>query len=53
VTCVRVDSMCQRDCYEGYQLCPAPEAGKWDDNMIKVLVAGWNPYGVQTQLKTE
>lgn len=51
--------MCQRDCYEGYQLCPAPEAGKWDDNMIKVLVSGWSPNGEEEgeeegeQLRTE
>lgn len=43
ITCVRVDSMCQRDCFEGYQKCPAPEAGKWDDDMIKILMTGWTP----------
>jgi len=52
VTCVRVDSMCQRDCYEGYQKCPAPEAGKWDDDMIKFLMSGWTPNGEELSLQT-
>eukprot|EP00347_Sterkiella_histriomuscorum_P017690 403348372 len=35
--CTRVDQMCQRDCQSEFQKCPAPEAGQWDDDMIKYL----------------
>ena len=35
--CTRVDNMCQRDCNTAFQKCPAPEAGQWDDNMMKYL----------------
>jgi cellulase/cellobiase CelA1 len=41
--CTRVDSFCQRDCNSSFQKCPAPEAGQWDDDMIKVLVQNANP----------
>ena len=42
-SCVRVDQMCQRDCNSSFQKCPAPEAGQWDDVMIKTLVDNANP----------
>lgn len=37
VSCTRVDSMCRRDCGMPWQKCPSPEAGIWDEDMIKIL----------------
>jgi cellulose 1,4-beta-cellobiosidase len=36
--CVREDAMCAQNCDDGYQLCPAPEAGQWFDEELQVLV---------------
>ena len=39
ISCTRVDFMCQRDCAKPWQKCPAPEAGRWDDDMIKIFAS--------------
>ena len=41
--CTRVDAFCARDCNSTFQKCPAPEAGDWDDDMIKILAENANP----------
>lgn len=39
--CLKMDSMCMRDCSSIWQKCPAPYAGKWDPSMIEILTAGY------------